>query len=65
MKSTAGNSSVFVLPEFFFEELLPLVPFNGRDCGHMGREASNRFVFGTGGRIRQSPRKIDFSGLEL
>jgi hypothetical protein len=24
-----------------------------------------RFVFGTGERIRQSPRKIDFSGLEL
>jgi hypothetical protein len=26
---------------------------------------ANIFVFGTGGRIRQSPRKIDFSGLEL
>jgi hypothetical protein len=26
---------------------------------------SERFVFGTGGRIRQSPKKIDFLSLEL
>jgi hypothetical protein len=29
------------------------------------KSGSNSFVFGTGGRIRQSPRKIDFSDLEL
>jgi hypothetical protein len=29
------------------------------------RKISEAFVFGTGRRIRQSPRKIDFWGLEL
>ena len=38
----------------FGELVLPHTPF-----------LSQSFVFGTGGRIRQSPRKIDFSGHEL
>ena len=29
------------------------------------RSYSEGFVFGTGGRIREHPRKIDFSNLEL
>jgi hypothetical protein len=32
---------------------------------HVPTNAPQLFVFGTGRRIRQSPRKIDFSGLEL
>jgi hypothetical protein len=41
-----------------------IVAFRCTSSNYSG-SLSERFVFGTGERIRQSPRKIDFSGLEL